>query len=313
MVNAQAQENDKVITDYMESAARDAVYTAHMTGDTAFGSHVERNNSLTRFYDTLFASFNAHMTEGNKGLVRSSVPCVLLIDNDGVYVNTHGQRNDDGEYTTTPIYAYSRRYVISATIYYIQYYLNDFITVRDWDGKTLYTGTYKDVSRSIRDNEVLLAQLKALDSNGDEGEIFGDEELYLKEKQDVVSQTVQDTVNYYLNTQNQAGNNKHGNVYDVTIPDITSNYGKSITSPTVIAFFQEEQIPSLFNKHTNGYVMAGGELYVSPKYYITSDDDGLKYHMANCSDIEGKEFDKAYDSMWQCAQLGAYPCHTCIH
>ncbi len=344
--NSRAETQNEILADYVSSAAKDAAEASDLENQLAFNDEMKRDNAIKVFYESLYENFNAAEVGPERSMVNGYIPCVLLIDNDGIYVNYRGLNTDnlvedngyvyhDFEYKCTPIHTYSETYKGGDGEYMVVYTLNK--TASIYDAKTgtmLFSGSYEslmgkfdslaskkayeDIIKNIRD-------IKAYDLEGREAYIFNnDKEAFDDEAQYIVYRTVTAQSQYYINVMNQNGNNRTGKFYQITIPQAsgikgsTKNHpwGQALSGPTVMSFIQGEQNRIFDNESYNIYAIAGGKIGSKDVYYIQSlkvDGYNVKfYHTADCSELTNTSELKKYYSMEECAKMDAYPHQECI-
>lgn len=326
--NANSTQTNEILTDYITAASKDALTVAVYEDGVVFNSVIKRHNSLKAFYDTIYGSFDADMTVGNQSKINSYIPCVVLVDNNGMYINYRGQTNNLGQYTTTPIYSFTKTYSINGNEYIINYHINDNMVIFSGNGNVLFEGSYDQLRAKFYDSDNLsihksdidqLRQITATDRDGNEGLLFSNKNIYDIEKQETITQIVLEKTEYYINSLNQINNNRNNYFYTINISK-SRGWAQYLKGPTVLTFIQGNQMRVANNKSMNIYALAGGELAKATQYYVTKETDASGesinyYHIKGCSHINSDAVETVYRkfyNMEDCVKYNAYPCPDCI-
>ncbi len=308
----------------LTNASFDAMQAVTLIDGKAFSTTAQRSEALDTFYRSLAASYGFVADGGeHETVLTSRIPFVALIDTDGVYVTTSKEYRSWGAdnaqtYKTTPITTYSESYLINSHQYIVQFKLDNTAVIYK-DGEKIGDGTYKELVKHL-DHSVVT------DFNS-VSKILTSKKAFLEEKQivitNVVSRAVENYINEYIASNNtklnssKTGYNTHGTSYRVVIPlSHESDFANALSSPTIISFYQGDQIQT-GDTYTMSVALAGGELGISDKYYITKEGNTYYYHSSTeCSRYKrngGHDHPSRYYSMEEAATLGAYPCPDCVH
>ena len=322
----------------MTCAAYDAMQAVTVEDDHAFGTTTQRSEALDSFYMSL-ASSNGLVAAGgiSEAVISSHIPFVALIDSDGVYVayskdyNTWGN-SEKRTYKVSPVTTYSESYTLSGGEQYtIQFKLNNTATVY-YNGSKIADGNYKELKAALQD---LKNERKDGYGAYDLLKFMETKEKFNEEKQIVITNVVVRTVENYMNenmatdknnlTNGKNGYNIHNAQYKIVIPqDRKADFANALTSPTVISFYQGDQIQT-GNTYVMTFALTGGEMSDMDKYFITKEGDTLYYHSSTTcphfrGHLGGKDTDSGkyiseerYYTMEEAATMGAYPCPDCVH
>ncbi len=323
----------------MTNASYDAMQAVTIKDDFAFKTTAQRSEALDAFYMSLSSSYGLTAAAGISEIsLTSHVPFVALIDNDGVYVayskdyNAWGKA-DSKTYKISPITTFSETYTVSANEQYTIQFRLDGNAIVYLNGSKIAEGNYKTLKSKL---EELKAEKKDGENAIDTFLFMSDKASFNDEKQTIITNVVVRTVENYMNKEfasdsktnvgTKTGFNLHNAQYQIIIPrDKKSDFANALTAPTVISFFQGQQIQT-GTKYAMSFALAGGEIGNTEKYYITRDADGtLYYHSSTtCEHFIDNRGEKDPDSgkyiseerfytMEEAASLGAYPCPDCIH
>ena len=328
--------NQEVQND-MTCAAYDAMQSVTVVDDYTFRAETQRAEALDSFYMSL-ASSNGLVAAGgiSEAVISSHIPFVALIDTDGVYVayskdyNTWGS-NEKRTYKVSPVTTYSESYTLSGSEQYtIQFKLNNTASVY-YNGSKIADGNYKELKTTLLNRK---ENKKEGSGAYDVFKFMETKEKYDEEKQIVITNVVVRTVENYMNetmatdknnlSNGNSGYNHHNAQYQIVIPqDRKADFANALTSPTVIAFYQGEQIQT-GTTYAMTFALTGGEMSDVDKYYITKEGNTLYYHSSTtCSHFRGYMGGKDTDSgkyvseerfykMEDAAARGAYPCPDCV-
>ena len=116
--------------------------------------------------------------------------------------------------------------------------------------------------------------------------ILEDKLIYENIKNKVITASITDEVNYYINHQNIYNRNEAIS-YDYYMPEIAQeDWHRLLSNPTVISFLQGRQA-STGEIVSNIYSIGGGEITKEGKYYITRETDGTYlYHFIPYVELE---------------------------
>ncbi len=207
---------------------------------------------------------------------------------------------------TTPINVWVESY----GQYKVRFYLNDLIDIVTPDGIT-HTDTYRNTAKAYAAGEGIFKSLPGdsgkkvpyyvIIENGSEKTdkntikaLLANKAVYQNIKNKIITQSITDEVNYYINNQN-IYNRDAEITYDYYMPDIPEeDWHRLLSNPTVIAFLQGRQAAT-GEILSNIYSIGGGEVTKNGQYYITKESDGVYvYHYVPYVDIdETKEFSEA--------------------
>lgn len=317
--NEQSQENVHVKS-ALTTASYDAIQTITLTDGLAFGTQKQKDEVLDVFYTSLSAGYYSVLGVNNYTL-NAYLPFVMLIDNNGAYVcydlnyssywgsGASKPENADDTYYITPISSYSATYTLGGDYpeYVVQFTLGDNATIYS-DGRIIAQGSYSHI-KNLLDTKYP----NAIESMP----FLFSEDMFVSEKQSVVTSIISNLINKYLNEDVQGGDYVGFNIanaqYYFELPTEQQEWQNIISAPTVISFYHGPQ--ARINHHSIAQVvLAGGELAKSTYYYVTVDSDGNKwYHTSDCEHIDTSTQVTTFSSMEEAAKTGAYPDPDCIY
>lgn len=295
----------------IQAACYDAAKTINIShvrnGNGAWDTPSAQNLTLDIFYRSLALSLDKESSSRNE--IAEMTPIVVLADSGGFYIcynacfdtyeNTKTPSSIDGRSVISGINTYSETY----GDYMVHFYLTDYVEVILPDGSYL-SGTRQEVSESLPDETKLQLSFIASESE------------FIKSRTETISSKIEETLNYYVNTQFINADAYHTR-YQISIPKLSGeSWARSIENPTIIAFFQGEQ-DYLEGHLLSSYAYAAGEMSACDLFFI---QDGAYYRVDPALNIQkilengiykyyfnGKQIDRFFTSMKDCAAAGAVP------
>lgn len=224
-----------------------------------FSSESKRDSTLNTFYETLLKNFNAENDKVEGSVVKLRVPLVILIDNDGYYLNLNvsdslteleNPSNTSATKVTSNINSWAKAY----GDYIVQFYLNNDVSVIDRNGIT-FEGSRRKVVNALGNQDI-----------SEIGFLAGSETDFLSEKNSVIISEINTAIESTINSQNHMGG---GNTYAIQMPVIKGeDWSRMLENPTLIAFLQGD-IQKIGRNNLNIYAYAGAEIAEGQKYFIT--------------------------------------------
>lgn len=326
---AQSARNNNEYTQFLVSAAKSAIDTVaadnQKNGTYVFEYDYQREAAVEAFYKTLSQCFGYEYST-YEPLVKTYVPCIVLVDTDGYYI-AYGEEytdSNDIKYTNdiiSPIYKWSRSYSPGSSAnlgyeFYVEYHLDDTIAVTYSKNDKVYTyeGYYADVYDRMKKKNLPLDSMTTSDSIEARTleSLLSNYEIFYNEKKDVIISSVQNTLEYYINTKNETNNQNGKYQYQFTLPTVTEqDWARMVDSPTILSFIQGPQTEYGTYEY-NLYALAGSEVEYDYIYYIKPVDGYSYYHLSDCEHLSDDDVTRAGYSMEKAASLGAYPCPDCI-
>ncbi len=288
----------------------------------------KRKEVLDTFYRTLGLNFMRHTEDDD---LRIAVPITILIDNDGYYINYNALFNKDevgsdlNEYEEVNQLSSIMTWAEDIYGYNIRYCLDDYIYVTTPAGAR-YEGSRSKVIQNLIEEEGisptsnLILYLK--------GNTELNHRKYLDHKADLIVDSIQKTLQYYVNEYNYA-TGLYGDGYSMVLPNVsTEDWHRLLARPTFVAFMQGRNTDT-GKVIINTFAYAGGELIKADKYYVTptSNPNMYMYHSVNNSLANGEmtqaglaNLGAIYDSMADCLtsfakdkkNVEVHPCPNCI-
>ena len=264
-----------------------------------FSTQKNREKAVDTFYNSLSRCFNYQYTT-YESLVYDYVPCLFLIDTDGYYIQYGEKYNENGEIIIKQITTSINKWAESEREFTVEYHLDDTVCVTKIgsDGKPVtHQGYYYDVYEKFDKDANLTLLNKSLDE-------------FRTHKSEIIIRDLQENLEYYVNNY-QGFINRPESKYQFTLPRETgNNWARLIDNPTVISFLQGRHA-DINGSILNIYALAGSEIEINEKYYISKVNDISYYHIEQCNHINDVNIFKSY-SMRQAAKHGAYPCPDCV-
>lgn len=280
------------------SAAQSALMEAELTEEEIFGDKDTRDLVVNTFY-TSYARC-ANYSEKQINDVKYLVPCLILVDWDGYYINYTQWYKTTGETLYTNLTTEKNYWMKQYGDYIVQYTLTDNICLSDKTGQkeARYEGNYEEIYQILCAEEEK-EELKHLSSK----------ETFEEEKNSVVITEIENVAEYYVNTHNEIHNKLYAN-YDIMLPvSDTDPLAACLHTPSIIAFIQGSQTQGK-QEDVNIYTYVGVDLEPEHYFYIRKESDGTNlYHTSDC--ILSTE-SIGSGTMLECAKMGSNPA-GCIY
>lgn len=308
-------------------SAVDAAATGNTSGTYIFDTTEKRKSAVDAFYKTLKQCFNYEYST-YEPMVYTYVPCVVLVDTDGFYIE-YGEDYDEpnGSYATydiiSPIHKWSRSYSPgnSADVgyeFYVEFHLDDTIEIvfiRNNEKVTTYSGYYADVYDQLCRDKTKIKSMTTGDpivaSNLDQ--LLSDYKMFYNEKKEIIISEIQSQLEYYINTKTETNNQYSRYQYQFTLPKVTGqDWARMVDAPTILSFMQGPQT-EYGTSSFNIYALAGSEMEFDYIYYLKDVDGSVYYHLPECAHLSDEDTEgmRGY-TMEGAAKMGAYPCPDCI-
>ncbi len=308
-LNTRAQISTTEYAQYLQSATKAGVSAAsnYLKNGNLFKNEDSRKAAVNAYYDILIKCFNYDFTTSAE-LVKYYTPCILMVDNDGYYIEYTETYTEDGygAYTDviTPINKWSAVY----GDYYVEFHLDNSVRVI-YNGET-HDGLYSDVFKKLGKPSSLYSG-----SNPELPDFSSSEKEFAQTKQEYIINIVQDRLEYYVNTHQEFFNQKGNVQYAFTLPKITGDdWGRLLDAPTMMGLLQGVQIPHS-DSFINIYSFTGNEITETQKYYILYDHTYEINYYHTGKHLKDMGIDPAYQvgySMEGAAKQGAHPCPECM-
>ena len=268
-----------------------------------------RKRTLFVFYKSLAQNLNRD-NDVKITSVPEFTPFVLLVDTNGFYLSYNAcfdeygnaivPQNMDFVNVLGNLNTWTAEYEGNT----IRYYLNDYVDVNTASG-SFYSGLRNEVYEELNAEEKSALSFLTNDVAFEENRIY------------VVASTVEDIINYYLNTQS-INVDGYTTGYQVTLPQLKhEDWSRMLQHPTVISFMQGKQ-RYVDGRMLNVYAYAAGELNTGYRYFVC---DGLYYRADRVEGLiyetdeegvvsvnyKGVPVTGFYNSVEECAKEGAIP------
>lgn len=206
-------------------------------------------------------SFALYIDDGAK----YEIPCVLYVDYDGYYI----------DYTKSVMENGSRKYSMFVTekqafvkVYgecHVEYSLSGAVSVKKNGVPGTLSGQYADVYVEAGMPQEL--------------SFMAHRDSFMAEHDEVIRQSIEKSVNYYVNSHNDTNNLKDVH-YTFAIPNDATGFGRMISHPCTIAFSQGAQ-SDIWNFRANVYGFAAASIEEETMYdeYVLASSSGTeKYY-----------------------------------
>ena len=304
--NTQSEANVNTIKrqyrSYMTAAcesAMDSVEIVDFSKGSLFSVKANRQMAVDTFFMTLSKSFNREGIYAYE-IIRY-VPVIVLIDYDGFYIWHNEQTTVTSEAMAKVNWGDIDEFRSWSEVlgdYVIRYYLNDDVKITDIRNGNAYYGKRSEMYNLI--NDELLCFLN-------------NSEAFDLRKASIITRNVKETIEYYINNNNL---NVSYNIEFATLDG--ENWGRLFKTPTILAFLQGKQLEEInSNIVLNIYSFSGIELTGAYHYFIDNFnyyhcleeliDNGSVINIGDKYYYEGVIITNIYNSMEECARLGAYP------
>lgn len=325
---AQSARNNNEYAQFLITATQSAIDTAaadNRNGTYVFDTSQKRENTVDAFYKTLIQCFGYEYST-YEPLVKNYVPCVILVDTDGYYVSYGEEYTDSNGVVSvhdiiSPISKWSRSYSPGSSAnlgyeFYVEYHLDDTvkITYLKNDHVTIYEGYYAEVYENMKKDDVPLNSMTTADSIEARTleDLLSSYSVFYNEKKEVIISSIQQKLEYYINTKNETNNQNGKYQYQFTLPKVTEqDWARMVDGPTILSFLQGPQTEYGTYEY-NLYSLAGSEIEYDYAYYIKDVDGASYYHLPSCSHLTDSDITERKYSMEKAASLGAYPCPDCL-
>lgn len=322
-ITAKTEQVNNVYANYLITASKSALDAAVIDSEgnkNVFYNHIARQKAVDAFYKTLVQCFNYDYTT-YEPVVKSYVPCIILVDNNGFYIEYGEDRQSpDGTWEVhdiiSPINKWSRSYSPGASNgtgqeAYVEFHLDDTVNIvyaKSGEEPKRYSGNYEKVYNEMKKEGISLSSLTSSDAMYDLDALLSDDKNFYNEKKNIVVSEIQAQLEYYINTKTEVNNSDGKYQYQFTLPQVTGqDWARMVDGPTILSFIQGPRTEYKIYEY-NVYSLAGSEVESDYVYYISSDN---YYHLKGCEHLSDEDTTKGY-SMENAAVMNAYPCPDCV-
>lgn len=236
-------------TNYLTSATYDAVKEMKKStdGTVMMPDSSSREKVINTFFNSLAMDFGYDTTEDMTKL-KSYVPVVVMVDNNGYYIGYNHQYLDaEGNTHLKSVITDLNTWSTTSGNYIVRYFLGTKVNVTDLNTMKFYSGTYDEVYDK-------LSKPTALKELG-----FDSESSFTKRRNEIIIPKIQDTVEYFINNQNKVASALRSD-YTFEMPLTSSDdWARALENPTCIAFLQGVRVSDT-SKYLNIYSLTGGEI-----------------------------------------------------
>lgn len=287
--------NTEISVDYegfITSSCNAAMTVTDSSQAQVFGDEVTREKAVDTFYSTLNRNLN-NIVE--KPETKHRVPCLVLVDTDGFYVEYNEEHtNEDGETVSKAIISPINTWSATYGDYIVQFRLHDTVRVTSKVDDTVVEDTYANAYET----------LSVLPNFPTSLGFLRDKDKFDTERYHVIVNKVNEQVLYYINKVNLYDTQDIN--YHFNMPEEKGDYSaKMLEYPCVIAFYQGIQTRTGLST-LNAYALSGGEKTEAKIYYMAEDNGTLFYYGVDDPASLGRDI-VGFGTMEQCAKRGAYP------
>ncbi len=292
-VDKQTDENIKAIQ-VLNEACRSALAVADIDETRVFAKEETRVAALDKFK----ASFNYGYGKAGykKDDINYMVPCIILVDDDGFYINYSKLVNGGTVSEIVNTTSLKQNWTKIYGNYIVEYHLSNVVEITITSTGRVIKGTYTEAFEKAESPSAL--------------SFMGNEKDFNEEKNNVICSITEENVNYYITTHTLTNNDNRK--YQFTMPVADDDRARLMDAPSVIAFVQSGQ-SSTSAGYINAYGFAGSILTDGIDFYEGIDSNGSKYyHLKNCENLTINENNNTPKTMDDCAADGYLPCPDCI-
>lgn len=302
--------------------------------DAAVSSSIESANGISdlssnfdgcvdKFYNSLFASFNAADNEVLQQDLQLYTPVLALADVDGFYI-LYNDTDKDGKLTKVKTQKFPYIAEFDEDIkgnpmsYTINVTLGDEVTVTFADDKNIYNGNYSELAKKYPKTHL---------DDVYEKTVLSRPGSFIDWKNHVISEAICEQLNHYIQRNNTIASD-FGIKYNFTLPESASTeLTNGISDITFIALFQGYPYGAGTKSVYNKFCVSGARVDKIRAYYVRPYKDGNEihyyYHKYDCkkmldSTITNDGFYEtndglgyAFSSAKEAAASGALPCPYC--
>lgn len=291
----------------IETAINDAA-SVLVTRDRGEQPVLQKEEAIEVLFHSLYAGFGVMHDSTIQQEIQSSIPLILITDQDGFYFYYLGEYEENG---TNMSYVWSEKIpygcylspeidsqygtgaVTSEEAYFLGLTLNDTLYLLQEEGERVYFQTSSDMNR-------LFPKIAVLE-NEEDYDVF---------RREMITNRIMEKMSQYINTCNRIGK-QYGISYDFSIPYLDdSDWARTIEDISILVVFQGYPYGNHIIETYNQIELSGARTNKKKYYYLTMQDGQCSYHSRNCNKI-GKD-SAPYDSKRECALMGAYPCRECM-
>ncbi len=241
---------DKAVSDGLEG----------VTEGKGYGTDINKDRVLQRFYNTLFLNLGIENDEIKQGQVKQYIPVIALVDYDSLSIYTYVERKDN-ENIREAVWLNPVPFTKVYGDYIVNYSVTDMVQVYDVENNITYNDYYSNL-------------------NNFGIEHFQNQIDFEKEKHLVMTETITNKINGYINKYNN-----YNTGYNLMLPIESSEYTNMIKDVSLFVFV--DGIPIADDITYTYYSSAGSRVYNPKDYYVNEIDDGTRYyHTEDCNVVQ---------------------------
>ena len=275
---------------------------------------VDKNECVNNFYRSLYAAFGALDSETTQAMLQLYTPILAIADEDGLDVYYSDEVNGEVKKVWSQKTPYSKHFTqgdlnnpSGVVGYTVNFTLGDEITVViDGDNSDIYKGHYNELKAAYANTtDARYAKLRTV-LNGD---VLGAEGHYTLWKNQVITDTITNTLGYYVNRHNRIAAD-FGEQFTFQLPvSAESDIARGISGVSFMCFFQGYPYGQGTSEVYSNFEISGAHIIKSKGYYTQAVDGYLYYHTTTCT--KGKGAKHWFETKEECAWKGALPCPYC--
>ena len=305
-------ENEKEnITLSLSSASSDAVNYLSKTGSYGGGS-INKEEVLSKFFASLYSSMGVISDKAIQTELEIYIPVILLCDTDGYYVYyydeykaTDGNTYIERTWTEKMPYAYEDdnfiyRFTLTDMVYI--YDKNNILNIEESILRTEY--------QEFQNNPAYMD----FRTNYSDSILLNDEGYNLVRKESIISK-LEEVMAYYTSRHNMIAS-RQGITYTFSFPTGRQDeWAEYVDDVNIIVVFQGYPYGPDRNYTYNKIASSAANIIKRPKFLVEEKSWYLLAHKEGCNKITESSImlDDKFDTIEECARLGAYSCECIEH
>lgn len=301
-----AETQEETVQNYLDTATLCSVQTiAQEELDTDVFEN--KGKVLNDFFNTLYASYGINGNASKERFLQSYVPAVALVDNSGVNISYCETYKDNGTLYLDRCWSQKYSYVYSEDDYVYTFSLGDYQRVLKLSTSEYCRGTYAQIAKKFPDCKLAT---------------FKDSESFNEFKDQVIIDTINDKLTYFINKHNMVALQGDTN-FAFSMPTLDANSWMSlISSPSIMAVYEGRALGYATTDIYPVTAVSIAKVAIIGNYYAFPDKNSgiYYYHKKSCPEL--KEYMKEhpdktladldhYLTKEDAAHNGNYACSTC--
>lgn len=309
--------NEKAkLTTSLNTAVSDAINCLASSGTHGLNS-INKDEVSNTFFSSLFSSLGIISDVNAQAEIELYIPVMLLCDSDGYYVYYFD------EYIGADGYAYSKRIWSEKQPYYYTddnfiytFTLLDIVSLYDKKGLLVEGGGKVTLDYHELKTEELYAAFRQKFSDSF---MLNNEEFKHARKEAIINR-LEEVLAYYTSRHNAIAS-RNGITYTFSFPDgQEEEWAAYLNDVSLLVVFQGYPYGKNNDYTYNKIASAGANIIKKPQYYVEQKSWYCLAHIAGCekldesSSVQGVTvLEETFDTLEECARLGAYCCECIEH